>query len=185
MTLEEFITSYGYVALFVGVLLEGETILVLAGFAAHRGYLSLPVVIGLACAATLIGDQVIFTFGRWPFVQKHAALERKLRKATALLDRHHALFIVGRRFLYGLRTVSSLVLGMSGVPLAQFVPLNALGALMWAGAVATLGYLFGAVFAAFVTEVEHVEKEVIVGIVVAGAVFWLARFVMARARTRA
>jgi membrane protein DedA with SNARE-associated domain len=188
MTFQEFLTSYGYAALFVGVLLEGETILVLAGFAAHRGYLSLPAVIGLASAATLAGDQLIFTFGRWrgkPFVQKHAALERKLRKATALLDKHHALFIVGRRFLYGLRTVSSLALGMSGVPLARFVPLNALGALMWAGTVATLGYLFGAAFVALLGNVEHIEKEIIVGILVAGAAFWLVRIVMAKVRTRA
>ena len=39
MTLEYLISQYGYVALFIGVFLEGETILILAGFAAHLGHL--------------------------------------------------------------------------------------------------------------------------------------------------
>ena len=44
MSLPQLLTDYGYWAVFVGSLLEGETILILAGFAAHRGYLSLPLV---------------------------------------------------------------------------------------------------------------------------------------------
>jgi membrane protein DedA with SNARE-associated domain len=39
MTLESILDPYGYLAVLVGTFLEGETILVLGGFAAHRGYL--------------------------------------------------------------------------------------------------------------------------------------------------
>ena len=45
MTLESIVDTYGYLAVLLGTFLEGETILVLGGFAAHRGYLALPWVI--------------------------------------------------------------------------------------------------------------------------------------------
>ena len=40
--LESLIDTYGYLTILIGTFLEGETILVLGGFAAHRGYLHLP-----------------------------------------------------------------------------------------------------------------------------------------------
>jgi len=42
MDLQSFIENYGYAAILIGTFLEGETILVLAGLAAHQGYLVLP-----------------------------------------------------------------------------------------------------------------------------------------------
>lgn len=45
MSLENVIESYGYWALFLGTLLEGETFVVIAGFLAHQGYLQLKLVI--------------------------------------------------------------------------------------------------------------------------------------------
>lgn len=188
MTFEGLISTYGYLALFAGVLLEGETILVLAGFAAHRGYVSLPAVIGVAFAATVVVDQVLFVFGRRrgkAFVARRASLRPRMERVNALLDKHGALFIVVRRFLYGLRTVSSLVLGMSSVPLGRFIALNAVGAAIWAGTVAALGYLFGAAIVAVLGRIEHIEKEIMVGLLAAGAVFWLVRFARSRARSRA
>ena len=63
-TLQALIEQYGYLAVFVGCFLEGETVLVLGGFAAHLGYLSLPIVIATAAVAGFIGDQALFAIGR-------------------------------------------------------------------------------------------------------------------------
>jgi membrane protein DedA with SNARE-associated domain len=41
---------------------EGETILILAGLAAHQGYLSLPEVIAAACLGSFCGEQLFFLF---------------------------------------------------------------------------------------------------------------------------
>jgi membrane protein DedA with SNARE-associated domain len=60
VTPENVIIQFGYPAILVGTFLEGETILVIAGMAAHRGYLDLPVVIGAAFIGTLFGDQLFF-----------------------------------------------------------------------------------------------------------------------------
>jgi len=54
----------------LGTFLEGETILVMAGFAAYRGYLDLPLVIGVAFAAVLWGINATFCLAQskeWPF----------------------------------------------------------------------------------------------------------------------
>ena len=64
MTLGYFVSHYGYVALFIGVFLEGETVLIAAGFAAHLGHLSLTWVILIAFAGSLTGDQFYFFLGR-------------------------------------------------------------------------------------------------------------------------
>src|SRR5258706_15565841 len=59
------IDSYGYLAVFIGSFLEGETILPLAGLAAYRGYLDLAIVIVLATVAGFLRDQFYFFFGRF------------------------------------------------------------------------------------------------------------------------
>ena len=74
--LESFVQSYGYGALFLGTLLEGETVLILAGLMAHMGLMKLPLVILVALLGSFLGDQFYFFLGR--------------RKGGALLDRHPA-----------------------------------------------------------------------------------------------
>ena len=64
MTIDSFIENYGYLAILVGTFLEGETILILAAFAAHRGYMHLEWVIAAAFAGSLCGDQLFFFLGR-------------------------------------------------------------------------------------------------------------------------
>ncbi len=57
MSLEHFIATWGYAAPVIGTFFEGETILVLGGFAAHHGYLHLPGVILSAFAGSLAGGR--------------------------------------------------------------------------------------------------------------------------------
>lgn len=64
MDLAALIGTYGYWAVALGCLLEGETVLLLAGFAAHRGYLQWPVVVAVAAAAGFAGDMAFFLLGR-------------------------------------------------------------------------------------------------------------------------
>lgn len=63
MTLDQLIDTYGYWAILVGTLLEGETILLLGGFAAYQGYLALPWVILAAFIGAFCGDQLFFFLG--------------------------------------------------------------------------------------------------------------------------
>ena len=60
MDLQSIIENYGYAAILIGTFLEGETILMLAGLAAHQGYLVLTGVIFAAFLGSLSGDQLFF-----------------------------------------------------------------------------------------------------------------------------
>ena len=54
----------GYLALFLGTVLEGETVVFLAGLAAHHGYLSFQAVVAVAVIGGFLGDQVFLFLGR-------------------------------------------------------------------------------------------------------------------------
>lgn len=64
MSIETIIARFGYLALVIGLLFEGETVLVLGAFMARRGYVSLPVVILIGLVVTFASDQFFFWIGR-------------------------------------------------------------------------------------------------------------------------
>ena len=146
MMLAGLIAQYGYLAVFAGTLLEGETILVLAGFAAHQGYLSWPLVVVTAICGGVLGDQACFFAGRRygaSLLGRFPGWRPRVEQVNRLLLRYHAGVIVAVRFLYGLRLVGPIVIGMSEVPAWRFVLFNLIGAAIWAPLVAGAGFLFG------------------------------------------
>jgi membrane protein DedA with SNARE-associated domain len=170
--------TYGYLAVFVGTLLEGETILVLAGYAAHRGQLSLPVVMVVAFAGSLLGDQTMFWIGhrygkrlvkRWP------GLERRIDRVRPPLDRFGSIFALVFRFFYGLRNATPLAMAIGGFPPRRFVALNAAGAGIWAVAVSTMGYMLGEAAGAALPHTHHYQLAALVAIVFATTVFVIVR----------
>lgn len=186
MTLQSVIDTYGYLAILVGTFLEGETILVLGGFGAHRGYLHLPWVVLAAFIGSLMGDQFFFFLGRWhsqTVLAKRPSWKGRVEKAQKLIGRYRTPFILVFRFLYGLRTVAPFVIGMSNVPVPLFVFLNAVGAMVWAIAVGTGGYLFGNALEVFIGDVKHYELQAFGAIAALGAVIWIL-YITSRRRRR-
>ena len=185
MNWELFIGTYGYFALLVGTFLEGETILILAGFAAHLGYLSLPWVILVAFIGTLSGDQLYFYLGcrNSEFVlNKHPAWQSRLDKVQRLFERYQTLLILGFRFLYGLRTITPFALGRSGVPPGYFFLLNTLSALVWSAAVGIGGYLFGNLLKIIMGDIRRYEMEVFCAIAITGGLIWGIYFYRSRGK---
>ena len=179
MTLEALIDTYGYLTVFTGTFLEGETILVLGGFAAHRGYLALSGVILAAFIGSLCGDQLFFYLGRkhgQTILSRRPLWKTRVEKVHLLLARFHSLLILAFRFLYGLRTVAPFVIGMSDVRLRKFVILNSIGALIWATVVGTGGYLFGHALEIVIGNIKHYEKEVLILIATIGGLIWIFHF---------
>ena len=185
MTLESLVDAYGYLAVLVGTFLEGETILVLGGFAAHRGYMALPWVILAAFIGSLCGDQLFFFLGRWhsqAILSKRPTWKVRVDKAQKLLERFRTPLILAFRFLYGLRTVAPFVIGMSSVPTAKFIFLNAAGALVWAAAVGTGGYLFGSALEILIGNIKHYEIQILGAIAAIGVLIWVIYFYRRRKR---
>ena len=145
-SLPDLVSDYGYLAVFIGTLLEGEAILMLAAYAAHQGYLSLPLVITIAFFGATLGDQIFFLIGRYfgsRLLLRFPVLRTRAQRVDRLLLRYHGALIIGIRFAYGLRIAGPIAIGMSTLPAWRFFLFNAIGALIWAPLIAGVGYLFG------------------------------------------
>jgi membrane protein DedA with SNARE-associated domain len=178
MTVSELVTSYGYYAVFFGALLEGETILIFAGFAAHRGMLDLRFVITIAFVASTLGDQIFFHLGRLygvAILSRFPVLRARVPAVQQMLNKYHTMLIPAVRFLYGLRIAGPVVIGISGVSSARFALLNMIGALVWAVTIALAGYYFGALLELLLNDIKHFEEAILLGILLAGCVIWLWR----------
>lgn len=179
MSIAELLQSHGYVAVAVGTFLEGETVLFLAGAAASRGHLSLPVIIAVATAGSCAGDQLGFALGRrygGRLLARFPSLEARTARVRGLLQRHRVLATVSVRFLYGLRVAGPIAMGMSGLGWRRFLALNLASALVWACAVAALGYGAGRALTHLLGAHAADEAWGLALLVLAGALVWgLAR----------
>jgi len=179
MNLETLIATYGYAAVGLGTFLEGETILVIGGFAAHRGYLHLSGVVLAAFVGSLAGDQLFFFLGRrhsqW-LMEKRPGLKGKMERIDGLLVRYRIPMILSFRFLYGFRTVTPFAIGASSVPFRTFLLFNAIGAGIWAIAVGCGGYLFGQALETLLGNIEHYEALILVVIAFSGTLWWAVYF---------
>lgn len=157
------IEKYGYLATFVGTLAEGESLLILSGLCAHRGYMSLPVVIAVGAVGGALGDVGFFLLGRYYGARLLARYPRYAPAADrvrGMIERFPVATIVGVRFMYGLRTVGPAVIGTTRVSLPLFVALNTVGAIAWSGCWAGAGYLVGKAAEQLLGDLARIEREV-------------------------
>lgn len=144
--LAQLLSSYGYPVLFLGCLLEGESILLLAGIAAHQGLLGFTPVVFWATLAGTLGDQLLFWGGRRAGDRAVPWLQRRglaVERVTGLIERYPHLSIFAVRFLYGMRLAGPLLIGASRVGPLRFLLINLLGAFCWALLFASAGYWAG------------------------------------------
>lgn len=185
-SLQYFIETYGYAAVILGTFLEGEMILVLAGFAAYRGYLELEWVMLCAFIGSLTGDQLYFYIGRHfgaPIIRKRLSWQASADHVYRLLERHQVILILSFRFLYGVRSVAPFAIGASRrVPRLRFFALNAVGAAVWAVTVAWGGFLFGKTLQLLFEDVRRYEIYALVALVIIGFVVWVTSLVRRRRR---
>src|SRR5690606_18206888 len=97
----------------------------------------------------------------------------RVERAHRHLARHDALFIVGFRFVYGIRTAAPFAIGASSVPRWRFAALNACGSAVWTLIFGLAGFAFGQALETALGRVEHYEAEVMAAIAAAGVATWL------------
>ncbi len=170
-----------YIVLLIWTFLEGESIVILAGIAAKEGDLSLPLIILCAFCGSLCSDQLMFFFGRYrgqSFVAKRPSWQVRAVKVYRLLEVHQTWFILGFRFLYGLRNISPFVIGMSEIKTRRFVILNVLGAALGAVWFAGGGYRDGAATESFLGKKNMVW--IVLAIVAIATITWIVRLIRRR-----
>lgn len=145
--IHQLLAHYGAAAVFVGAAFEGNTAVLAGGFLAHQHLMSLWTALLSATAGSALIDQLLFLAGRG--FRDHRWVARTstrpaFARALGFIERFPVGYILAFRFLYGLRLISPVAIGVSQIPAWRFAALNALAALLWAGVFTVAGAVGGA-----------------------------------------
>lgn len=167
MTVESLISQYGYTAIFIGAVLEGETVLLIAAVLVQQGLLDFKGVLLASAAGAFAGDQFFFQLGRLKgacLFRHRAAWQRKLDRAGRWLNHRHGIVILFYRFIYGMRAVIPFLLGAGRCRVGTFTLLSTASAMAWATVIGTGGYFFGEVFQRLILEGQAIQKNALLGL---------------------
>lgn len=139
---------FGEAAVFVGFVLPGETAILLGGFLASTGRLSVIVLGVVVVLAAIVGDSVGYEVGRrfGPRLMQIRLLRRhthRIEGARAFLDGRGASAVFVGRFTAFLRAVTPGLAGLSGMRYRRFLVYNAAGGIVWGVGCTVAGYLAG------------------------------------------
>ncbi len=134
----------------LGLLVPGETLVLLGGFYSAVGRLS-PVLVALvATGAAVVGDSVGHQLGSRRgarFLERHGGKlflsPRRIARAKRYYELHGRKTLVLGRFVPILRMLIPFLAGVSKMPYRRFVAYDAVGSLIWASFHTTIGYLVG------------------------------------------
>jgi len=158
---QNFLTNYGYIAVFFAAMIEGESIVLAASIFASQGKLQIQHVAMAAFLGTLIADQTLYLIGRvfGPKVYtRFPNLKQKSRRITELLEKYTTVFIMSFRFIYGIRILSPLVIGAANIPPRKFMILNFIAAVVWAVLSCAAGYFLGEIIFYYLEKIQGVFK---------------------------
>lgn len=136
---------WGYWLVFIGTFLEGEAVLLAAGFATYMGIFNLRIVILIACLAIILGDNFQYYLGMKlgkRFLKKFPCF----KKLNGKFNKHSNKILLASRFMFGMRIACMTMAGANKVDWKKFFKFNAVSGIIWVMIMAFAGYTFGASF---------------------------------------
>ena len=173
MDINQLIADHGvffYALAFVWTFLEGETVVLFAGFAAAQGLIDPFLLLTAAWLGSFSGDQSYFWLGRRYGVRlldRFPRWRHGVDAALHWLERYNTGFILSFRFIYGVRNFSSFALGLSAVRWDRFLRLNFLAAGLWAASFVAVGYFLGHACRAVLGDLARTFGLVMLGVFIA------------------
>ncbi len=171
---------FGETAVFLGFILPGEIAVVIGGFLASRGHLSLPVLIIIVVVAAVAGPFVGYEIGRRMGERLFAV--RPLRRVQGGVDRARAVLrrrggaaVLAGRFVVVVRALMPAAAGAAHVRYRTFTVYNVLGGLIWGIGYCLVGYLAGSAYAVVASRIGTGFAIAIAVIVVLGVAAWAYR----------
>ncbi len=190
------LNHYGYFAVAVLVMVEdfgvpapGETVLVAAAVYAGAGRLNIVAVGVIAMLAAIAGDNIGYAIGRYGgralvlrFGRYVLITSQRLAKAEGFFARHGGMVVVVARFVEGLRQLNGIIAGIAYMRWPRFLTFNALGAALWVGTWASLGYLAGNHINTIYTQATRYPLYLLTAAVAVVAAGFVARAALRRRR---
>jgi undecaprenyl-diphosphatase len=152
---ESLFDDYGYYVVFIGVLVEnsmflgllvpGAIILILAGLSAENGSINIWYVFGLAIVATIIGDTISYCLGRlgWTRIIERTGMGAAMEKVRGPMEKHTAWIILTYHLAGYSRMVGPLAAGLFRIPFRRWAPLDYFGGTIWVLVYTGAGVLLG------------------------------------------
>ena len=128
------LSTYGYIILFLYSFGGGMVAIIAAGVLSYAGKMDLTLSIMIASIANIIGSSFLFYMGRYnkkiliPYVKAHP---RKLALSHILMKKYGDKIIFIQKFIYGLKTLVPMTIGLTKYPQVKFHILNAISASLW------------------------------------------------------
>ncbi len=155
--IQEIADNYGYLAIFLGILLEnlgiplpGETVTIVGGFLAGSNELNYWLVLGNAVGGAVIGGNCGYWIGRlggWPFLLQLGKIFRisevRLLSIKEQFTENAAKTVFFGRFFALLRIFASPLAGIAEMPFGKFLVYNIAGATVWASVMVSLAFFAG------------------------------------------
>ena len=155
--IQEIAHNYGYLAIFLGILLEnlgiplpGETVTIVGGFLAGSNELNYWLVLGNAIAGAVIGGNCGYWIGRvggWPFLLQVGKIFRisevRLLSIKEQFTENAGKAVFFGRFFALLRIFASPLAGIAEMPFGKFLIYNLAGATAWGSVMVTLAFFAG------------------------------------------
>lgn len=138
--------TYGYVVLFLYSFGGGFIALMGAGVLSYTGHMDLTTSILVAFIANFIGDMVLFYMGRYNkkevmgYMHKH---KRKLALSHILMRKHGSWVIFLQKYVYGIKTLIPLAIGLTKYDLKKFAIFNLIASALWALVIGIVSYMAG------------------------------------------
>jgi membrane-associated protein len=175
-------------AIFVGFVIPGETVALLAGAAAKLGHVSRTGVLIVVIVAAIAGDTVGYEIGRhlgprvlqWRILARHG---KRLADAQDFLARRGGAAVFLGRWTAFFRAVMPALAGTARMPYPRFLAWNAAGGITWGATVVLLGYAAGASYARVEKVFGPGAAVVVLAIVIVAVVIWRIRKHRAERRT--
>jgi undecaprenyl-diphosphatase len=132
---------------FVGLVVPGETVMLLGGAVAGQGAINIYLLLAIAWFAAWAGDTTSFFIGRRlgrGFLLKHGPpvgiTEQRFGRVEGYFQRHGGKTILVGRFISLVRALAPFIAGSSGMRYRAFVPYSILGTGLWSAAHILIGY---------------------------------------------
>lgn len=165
--LEQFISKYGLLAVFVGVALEGDATMILAGVAAHLRLLGVLGVFFVGLAGSWVGDVIWYAAGR--FASGYFKRKIRLKTASERIDAYTRRFgvwsIFFSRFIWGTRILTMSFWGYHRLSFFRFSLVDLVGCFLWTILVGGLGYFFSKSAEVLIGEVRRLEIWLLIAII--------------------
>ncbi|NIJ06433.1 membrane protein DedA with SNARE-associated domain [Sphingomonas vulcanisoli] len=162
---------------------EGESFVLAGGALSQRGMFPAWQVALAAFGGSTTMDQTCFALGRWfrDWRWVRAVREKRaLKTALGFVERHPNGYILAFRYLYGLRIVSPLAIGLTKIGWLRFMALNTFSAAVWAVAFTALGVFAGDAIDKMFGRVHSGLVLLLIILVLAGASSALVHHVVAK-----